>query len=73
MDETIHQLQKEELIALDDVTVIIRKPDGKIKVNQATHRVGADAVGGAFWGILIGLFLDAMARIDNGAIAGAIS
>jgi uncharacterized membrane protein len=48
MDETIHQLKKEELITLKDAAVVIRKPDGKIKVKQATHLVGAGMVGGAF-------------------------
>ncbi len=56
MDETIHQLKKEELMVLKDASVVIRKPDGKIKVKQATHLVGAGMVGGAFWGILIGMF-----------------
>jgi uncharacterized membrane protein len=52
MDETIYQLQNEELIALDDAAVVVRKQDGKIKLKQATHLVGAGAVGGAFWGML---------------------
>src|SRR5664280_612993 len=55
MDETIHYLMKEELIALKDAAVVIRKPDGKIKVKQATNLVGVGAFGGAFWGMLIGL------------------
>jgi uncharacterized membrane protein len=36
MDETIHQLKKEELIDLKDAAVVIRKPDGKIKLRTAT-------------------------------------
>jgi uncharacterized membrane protein len=56
MDEIIHQLKKEELMVLKDASVVIRKPDGKIKVKQATHLVGAGMIGGAFWGILIGMF-----------------
>jgi uncharacterized membrane protein len=52
MDETIHQLKKEELIDLKDAAAVIRKPDGKIKVKQATHLVGAGAVGGAITGSL---------------------
>jgi len=46
MDETIGQLKKEELIDLKDAAVVIRKPDGKIKVKQATHLVGAGAAAG---------------------------
>ena len=52
----IHQLKKEELMFLADAATVVRKPDGKIKVKQATNLVGAGALGGAFWGILIGLF-----------------
>ena len=53
MDETIHYLKKEELIDLKDAAVVVRKPDWKIKVKQATDLVGAGAFGGAFWGMLI--------------------
>jgi uncharacterized membrane protein len=74
MDETIHQLKKEELMTLKDAAVVIRKPDGKIKVKQATHLVGAGMVGGAFWGMLIGLFFWLpWLGLAIGAIAGAIS
>jgi uncharacterized membrane protein len=74
MDDTIHQLKKEELITLDDAAVVIRKPDGKIKVKQATNLVGVGALGGAFWGMLIGLFFWApWLGLALGAVAGAIS
>jgi uncharacterized membrane protein len=72
--KTIHQLKKEELMTLKDAAVVIRKPDGKIKVKQATHLVGAGMVGGAFWGMLIGLFFWLpWLGLAIGAIAGAIS
>jgi uncharacterized membrane protein len=74
MDETIHYLMKEELIYLKDAAVVIRKPDGKIKVKQATDLVGAGALGGAFWGMLIGLlFWVPWLGLALGAVAGAIS
>ena len=74
MDETIHQLKKEELMTLKDAAVVIRKSDGKIKVKQATHLVGAGMVGGAFWGMLKGLFFWLpWLGLAIGAIAGAIS
>ena len=74
MDEIIHQLKKEELMVLKDAAVVIRKPDGKIKVKQATHLVGTGMVGGAFWGMLIGLFFWLpWLGLAIGAIAGAIS
>ena len=74
MDETIHQLKKEELIDLKDAAVVIRKSDGKIKVKRATNLVGAGAVGGALWGMLIGLFFWMLwLGLAIGAVAGAIS
>jgi uncharacterized membrane protein len=74
MDETIHYLKKEELIDLKDAAVVIRKPDGKIKVKQATDLVGAGAFGGAFWGMLIGLlFWMPWLGLAIGAVAGAIT
>ena len=74
MDETIHQLKKEELMTLKDAAVVIRKPDGKIKVMQATRLVGEGALGGAFWGMLIGLFFwMPWLGLAIGAVAGAIA
>ena len=74
MDETIGQLKKEELIDLKDAAVVIRKPDGKIKVKHATYLVGAGALGGAFWGMLIGLFFwMPWLGLAIGAVAGAIA
>ena len=74
MDETIHYLQEEELLELKDAAVVIRKPDGKIKVKQATNLVGVGAFGGAFWGMLIGLFFwMPWLGLAIGAVAGAIS
>ena len=74
MDETIHYLKKEELIDLKDAAVVIRKPDGNIKIKQATDLVGAGAFGGAFWGMLIGLlFWMPWLGLALGAVAGAIT
>ena len=51
------RLQKEHLITLEDAAVVVRKADGKVKIKQSTSLVGAGALGGAFWGLLIGLVL----------------
>ena len=52
---------------------IICKPDGKIKVKQATHLVGVGLVGGAFWGMLIGLFFwMPWLGLAVGAVTGAL-
>ena len=43
--DELGNMQKQELIKLDDAAVVIRKMDGKVKVKQATSLVGAGALG----------------------------
>lgn len=71
-------LQKEYLITLSDAAVLVRKQDGKVKVKQAVNLVGAGALGGAAWGLLIGLFflapwLGLAIGAASGALAGKLS
>jgi len=66
------QLTKEQSIVLDDMVVIERKPDGKVKLHQAISTAGAGAAGGALWGGLIGLiFLAPLLGMAIGAASGA--
>jgi uncharacterized membrane protein len=70
----LSHLQKQELIKLSDAATVVRKTDGKVKVKQAVDLVGAGALGGAFWGMLIGLiFLVPWLGLAIGAISGAIA
>ncbi len=74
MRDELVQLQKERLVTLDDAAVVVRRQDGKVKVNQATSLVGAGALGGAFWGMLIGLlFLAPWLGLAIGALTGGIA
>ena len=43
-------------MAFEDAVVVIYMLDDKIKVKQAVHLMVKGIVGGAFWGILIGMF-----------------
>jgi uncharacterized membrane protein len=73
MRDALGKMQKEHLIALEDAAVVVRKEDGKTKVKQATSLVGAGALGGAFWGMLIGLlFFMPWLGLAAGALGGAI-
>ena len=56
MCDTIPQPKKDELMTSDDSTVVICKLDSKIKVMQLLYLMSAGMVGGAFWGLLIGMF-----------------
>jgi hypothetical protein len=55
MIKRVDNLQKMQLLQLDDAETVVRNADGKAKVTQAHSLVGAGAFGGAFWGMLIGL------------------
>ena len=66
-------LQKQMLIQLEDAAVVVRRQDGKVKVKQLHSLVGAGALGGAFWGMLIGLiFWMPWLGLAVGAASGAL-
>ncbi len=71
---TLERLQKQELIQVLDAAVLVRKADGKPKIKQLHNLVGAGALGGAFWGMLIGiLFLVPWLGLAVGAASGALA
>jgi uncharacterized membrane protein len=68
------KLQKEYLIDMEDVVVVTRDDKGKVKLHQATNLTAAGAIGGSFWGLLIGMiFLNPLLGAAVGAGAGALS
>lgn len=74
MSAELQNLQQAQLINLSDAATVIRKPDGQVKVKQANNLVGAGALGGAFWGMLIGLlFFMPWMGLAVGAVMGAIA
>ncbi len=71
---TLRKLQKEYLIDLEDAVVAVKDTKGKVKLHQAINLTAAGAVGGGFWGSLIGLiFLNPLLGAAIGAAAGATS
>jgi uncharacterized membrane protein len=67
----IGEAQKAHLIELDDLVIIERRGDGKVKLHQPSL-AGAGAAGGALWGGLIGLiFLMPLFGMAIGAASGA--
>src|SRR5215207_4011324 len=73
----VGEAQKAHLIELDDLVIVERRGDGKVKLHQPSM-AGAGAAGGALWGGLIGLIffvpLFGMALgAASGAAAGALS
>lgn len=73
MRDAMVNMQKQHIVALEDAAVVVRRQDGKVKVKQAQSLVGAGALGGAFWGMLIGLlFWAPWLGLLAGAVGGAI-
>jgi len=69
----IEAKQREGLMDLADWARVIRRPDGKLDIRQATSTTGAGAAGGALWGMLFGLlFLIPLAGLAIGAATGAL-
>jgi uncharacterized membrane protein len=65
------EAQKSHIIELEDMVVVERRPDGKVKLHQPSA-AGSGAVHGALWGGLIGLiFFVPFFGLAFGAAAGA--
>ena len=74
MAKELKTLQKQQLITLEDAAIVVRKEDGKAKVKQANNLVGVGALGGAFWGLLIGMiFFMPWLGLAVGAVTGALA
>jgi len=72
--DRLYDLRKEELVRIADACVVTRNKKGRVKFKQARNLVGGGALGGAFWGALIGLlFLMPLAGMAIGSIIGALT
>jgi uncharacterized membrane protein len=68
------KMQSEYLIEMEDAVVVTKDKEGKVKLHQAVNLTAVGAVGGGFWGMLIGLiFLNPLLGAAAGAGAGALS
>ena len=69
----VGEAQKAHIIELDDLVIVERRGDGKIKLHQPSL-AGVGAAGGALWGGLIGLiFLAPLFGMAIGAASGALA
>jgi uncharacterized membrane protein len=74
MRAELAKMQKEYLIDMEDVVVVTKDEKDKVKLHQAVNLTASGAVGGTFWGMLIGMFfLNPLLGAAVGAGAGAIS
>lgn len=68
------KMQKDYLVDLEDAVVAVKDKDGKVKLHQIFSTVKAGALGGGFWGTLIGLiFLNPLLGLAVGAASGAVA
>jgi uncharacterized membrane protein len=71
MRAKLAKLQKEYLIEMEDVVVVTKDDKGKVKLHQAVNLTAAGAMGGTFWGMLIGMiFLNPL--LGAGALSGKL-
>jgi uncharacterized membrane protein len=67
-------IQKEQLISLEDAVVVEHDSEGKVHLRQSLNLTAAGALGGGFWGSLVGLlFLNPLLGAAVGAGIGAAS
>lgn len=67
-------IQRERLISLEDAVVVERDPEGRVVLHQAINLTAAGALGGGFWGALLGLlFLNPLLGAALGAGIGGVS
>lgn len=68
------KMQKDYLIEIEDAVVVTRQGEDDIKLHQAVNLTAAGAIGGGFWGSLIGLiFLNPLLGAAVGAASGALA
>lgn len=74
MRAELAKMQREYLIEMKDIVVVTKNDKGKIRLHQAVNLTAVGAVGGTFWGMLIGMiFFNPLLGAAVGAGAGAIS
>src|SRR5215212_6201210 len=74
MRAELAKLQTQYLIEMEDAVVVTRDMQGKVQLHQPMNLTAVGAVGGLFWGTLIGmLFLNPLLGAAVGAGSGALS
>ena len=66
-------MQKEYLIELGDAVVVVKDPNGHVKLNELINLTTTGAASGALWGTLIGfIFMMPLLGTALGAASGAL-
>jgi uncharacterized membrane protein len=76
-DEVLLALRKSEkahLVDLEDAAIVSKSESGRVSLRQTHHLSASGALGGGFWGLLIGsLFMAPVIGAAVGAATGALA
>jgi uncharacterized membrane protein len=71
--ESLREMQKNGLLSLDDVAVIVKDAEGNVKIRDEVDRpVVSGALLGGFLGLLVGIIFTPIASMALGAVGGAL-
>ena len=72
MEKALKDLQKQDVLKIEDIAVVTKKADGEMKIHQSLL-TKTGAIWGGFWGTLIGfIFLSPVVGGAVGAGLGAL-